>query len=109
MSRAKILANWYAKDGDGIVLACRYTDGVVVYLVTSEKTQRRVELAFGNMVRESARSDDGFCGVVIAECENSTSCLDRVNLVTGELKWSDNRGMDANTIDDFVAIVQECQ
>jgi hypothetical protein len=81
---------------------------MIVYLVSTAETQKRVEWTLGKAVEESARSGDGFCGVLVLNNRKGVRRnLDRIALVTGGLQFTDNRDKDANTTVGFVQILTD--
>lgn len=109
--RAKVLANFYSETGDASVFASIYDDGVILYLMKSAKTQWELEEVLGKRVRERARSDDGFCGVIILPFKKFPRTFDKINeffRARGDnLKFNDNRERDAHTITLYCSMLED--
>jgi len=101
MNYAKTAANWYAEIGGDPAHASVYDDGAIIYVCVTEDTQSQIVAELGDNVKECARSDNEFCGVIIGKPDEWMHCLD---VVAGfiEIKWTDCRWADANTIELFV-------
>ena len=101
MSYAKTAANRYAKIGGDPAHASVYDDGAIIYVCVTEDTQVQIVTELGDNVKESARSDNGFCGAIIVKSDHWMHCLDIVAVFV-ELGWKDCRQMDSHTIELFV-------
>lgn len=128
--KAQALADYYSRSGNHTAHAGLYTDGAIVYLAVTEDTQNEL-LSRDDTDQwqiESARSADGFCGVLIVRGEYMPDLRDGDDLpaylrtiatgvfvdnfldyisheMGGDLKVTDNRDKDHHLIDDFVDLV----
>lgn len=105
MRRAHTLANWYARRGEHTALVAHYDDGIVGYLCVAEETQNRFQEKLADYIIESARSSDGFCGVVILDGIDREEACCVIHDTVGDLRVQDNRLMDDNTIELFAGVI----
>jgi hypothetical protein len=119
---AQTLADTWAENGPQIAHAAIYTDGIALYMAISPETQRRIEMTLqlaekelGKMLMGSARSANGFCGVLLVKPSDwdefgafpgmspqGIALLDHMKDMIGDLTFQDNRMRDENTIIDYV-------
>ena len=98
------LANWLCLCSDDAftVSALWYWDCIIVELAVSGETQLRYAEQLKDCLLTQGRSDDGFVGVLVLQCDdNHEELTERVSEIAGEhnLGFKDNRMMDDNCLE----------
>jgi hypothetical protein len=104
-------ADYFAARSDNITHCTLYSDGVILYLAVSDQTaQRWIDRLDAT---EYARSQDGLVWALIIrgdptiEQARAYAVGEKIHGKLRHATYQDNRGSDANTIEKFVALLEE--